>query len=61
MYNLAFMKSFMPFQFSFAFHIETSNFICIANQVNGFYVNCNTELKWLQPFHTNIPLCFTAF
>ena len=28
-----------------AFHIKTSRLICSENQISGFYVECNTELK----------------
>ena len=31
---------------SVAFHIETSHLICRANQMTGFYIKCNTGLKW---------------
>ena len=31
-----------PFQFSVAFHIETSHLIWTANQITGFYMKCNT-------------------
>ena len=34
-----------PIQSSFAFHIETSHLICSANQMNDFYMECNTVLK----------------
>ena len=30
-----------------AFHIEISNLICSANQITGFYMKCNTGLKWV--------------
>ena len=36
------------FQPSIAFHIETSHLICSANQMTGFYMKCNTELKWVK-------------
>ena len=36
-----------PFQPSVAFHIETSQLICTANQMNGFFMECNTGLKWV--------------
>ena len=36
---------FTSFIFSVAFHIETSHLICIANQMTGFYMECNTGLK----------------
>ena len=37
--SLTFITLFQP---SFAFHIETSHLICCANQMNGFYMKCNT-------------------
>ena len=42
-----FVKNVNSFQSSAAFLIETSHLICSANQMTGFYVNCNTELKWV--------------
>ena len=36
-----------PFQPSVRFHIETSHLICTANQMTGFYIVCNTGLKWV--------------
>ena len=30
---------------SVSFYIETSHLICTANQVNVFYLKCNTGLK----------------
>ena len=36
---------FNTFQASFAFHIETSNFICTANQGTGFHIKCNTRVE----------------
>ena len=36
------------FQSSVAFHIETSHLICSANQMNGFYIKCNTWMKWVK-------------
>ena len=33
------------FYFSVAFHVETNHLICGANQMTGFYMKCNTELK----------------
>ena len=36
-----------PFQPSVAFHMETSHLIFSADQVNGFYMKCSTELKWV--------------
>ena len=34
------------FQPTVAFHIETSNLIYTVNQMTGFYMKCNTGLKW---------------
>ena len=39
------VKKFYPFQRSVAFHL-----ICYANQMTGFYVKCNTGLKFVSPF-----------
>ena len=36
---------FNTFQTSAAFHIETNLLICKANQMTGFYMECNTGLK----------------
>ena len=27
--------------------------MCTANQNTGFYIKCNTKLKWVNPFCTN--------
>ena len=35
-----------PSQLSVALHKETSHFICIANYMMHFYMECNTGLKW---------------
>ena len=40
-------KYFNPAQSSVAFHIETSHLIYTANQVTGFYMKCNSGLKWV--------------
>ena len=37
-----------PFQLSVVFHIETSHLICSVNQMLGFYMKCNFELKWVK-------------
>ena len=37
-----------PFERSVAFHIEISHLICTENQMNGFYMKCNTGLKWVK-------------
>ena len=36
----------------FTFQIETSHFICTANQMTGFYLKYSTGLKWV---HTSVP------
>ena len=36
------------FQTSVAFHIETSQLVCSANQITGFYMNRITKLKWIK-------------
>ena len=36
-----------PFQPNFAYHIETSYLICIANQMTVFYMLRNTWLEWV--------------
>ena len=40
---VCFAKYFNPFQPGAAFHIETT-----ANQMTGFYVKCNTPLKYVK-------------
>ena len=42
------LKLLNQFQPSVAFHIETSYLICRENQINGFYMKCNTRLKWIK-------------
>ena len=41
---------FNPFQFSVAFHIETSQLICAANQMIVFYMKCNSGMNWVNHF-----------
>ena len=36
-----------PFQHSVAFYIETSHLICSVYQMTGFFMKCNTGLKWV--------------
>ena len=36
-----------PFQHSVGIYIETSHLICTADQITGFYMKCNTGLKWV--------------
>ena len=33
------------FQPSVVLHIDTNHFVCNANQVTGFYIQCNIGLK----------------
>ena len=37
-----------PFQPSVTFHVETRHLIFSANLMTGFYIECNTELKWVK-------------
>ena len=37
-----------PFQPSVTFHIKTSHLFCRATQMIGFYMQCNTRLKWVK-------------
>ena len=37
-----------PFRTSVAFYKETSHLICSGNQMAGFYMKCNTGLKWVK-------------
>ena len=37
-----------PFQSIGTFHIETNYLICIANQMTGFHMKCNTGPKRVQ-------------
>ena len=39
---------------SVAFHIETSHLICTANQMTGLYMKCNTGLKWVKYFTSQL-------
>ena len=47
MFNLRSKFHFNPFQPSATFDIETSDLICSANQMTGFYIKCSTRLKWV--------------
>ena len=38
---------FNPFRLSIVFHTETSHLIYTVNQITGFYMKCNTGLKWV--------------
>ena len=58
-----FKSYFHPFQPSVVFHIENNHLTCSANQMNGFYIKCNTGLKWPNPISSrfftrcyNVPL-----
>ena len=35
------------FQSIVAIHIETSHFICSANQKTGFYIKCSSGQEWV--------------
>ena len=37
-----------PFQPSVTFYIKTSQLFCRAPQMTGFYMQCNTGLKWVK-------------
>ena len=37
-----------PFQPNVVSHIETSHLICTVIQMTGFYMKCNTGLKWVK-------------
>ena len=41
---------FNPFQSSIVFHIKTSHLIGTANQMTGFFMQCNTGLKWIKAY-----------
>ena len=43
-----------PFQPSVVFDVETSHLIYCTNQMTGFYFKCNTGVKWVNPFYTNV-------
>ena len=43
------------FQHSVVLHIEISHLICTANQMAGFYVKCNTGLKWIKQATSVLP------
>ena len=51
------LDSCNPFQPSVAFHIETNHLICTLNQMNGFYMKFNTELKWAERIRHFISEC----
>ena len=40
-----FKKESNAFQLSVAFHVEPSHLTCSQNEMTGFYMKCNTELK----------------
>ena len=40
-----------PFQPSVTFYIKTSQLFCRATQMTGFYMQCNTGLKWVSTFN----------
>ena len=41
------IKIFNSFQPSAAFYVETWDLICNVKQMTGFYMKCNTALKWV--------------
>ena len=45
------MNPLNPFQSSVAHHSENSPMIYAANQMTGFYIKCNTILKWVKVNH----------
>ena len=47
-YHFLVMSLCLPFQPNLGFHIETSHLIYTANQMTGFYIECNTKLKWVK-------------
>ena len=40
------MNYLSHFSLVFAFYLETSNLICIRNQMTGFYMKCDAALIW---------------
>ena len=53
MSSVDFPDSVDPFQPSVAFHIETSHLFCRAKRMTDFYMECNTELKWINAVFDN--------
>ena len=53
MSSVDFPDSVDPFQPSVAFHIETSQLFCRAKRMTDFYMECNTELKWINAVFDN--------
>ena len=51
-WNIA-TNRYNPCQSSVKFYIKTSHLICTVNQMTGFYMKWNTELKWIK---TNVPI-----
>ena len=39
---------------SVAFHRESNHLIFIVNQMTGFYMKCNTWMKWVKPQQTSM-------
>ena len=37
-----------PFQPIIEFHMEASHLICGVNQMTGFHMKCNSQLKWIE-------------
>ena len=42
------------FEPSVAFHIETNRLFCSSKQTTGFYMICNTGLKWVKGLDISI-------
>ena len=41
-------KKSTPFERSVAFSTEANHLICTASHITGFYMQCNTGLKWVK-------------
>ena len=46
--NLEYPKRTITIHPRLTYHIATSNLICSVNQATGFFMKCNTELKWVK-------------
>ena len=42
------ISKFNKFQPTVVFHIEPSHLFCTSDQMIGYYVTCNTGLKWIK-------------
>ena len=54
-YMIDYNLYFDPFQSIDAFQIEISHLICSTNQMTGFYMKCNTWLKWVKMSEEYLP------